>query len=139
MDHAFSQNLITVSQLMVDVKIGTGQIQNAYNALITGYSILMVLVFLFLINAGHLIQLDFVLDATKDMTLIMELVSFLQQMIHPFLTQDAKFGIGKRIVVMYVLINGIFPKVFVQKYQLHARHLMKRLDNAHHAILDMIL
>ena len=67
MDHAFSQNRIMLTQLIVDAKLGIGQIQNAYNALKIGYSILMVFAYLFLINAELSIQLDFVLDATEDM------------------------------------------------------------------------
>ena len=44
----------------------------------------------------------------------MELVPFLKQMVHLYLIQDAKFGIGKRMLVMSVLISGIFQMEFVQ-------------------------
>ena len=114
MDRASSLNLMMLSQLMEDVKLGIGPTQNVCNAHETGYLIPMVFVSLFLMIVELLIQPDFALDAIKDMKLIMEHVSFRGLIILLYQMQDAKFGIGKRMLVMYVLISGIFQMEFVQ-------------------------
>lgn len=129
MDHAFSLSPIMLDQLMEDVNLGTGQVQNAYNAQIIGYSIQMAFAFLFQTNAGLLIKLVFALVAIKDMMSIMGPVFSQNPTLLLSLMQDARYGTGKsRPVKSVLLISGILQMESVLKCRLIVAHLILQMD-----------
>lgn len=131
MDHAFSLSPIMLDQLMEDVNLGTGQVQNAYNAQIIGYSIQMAFAFLFQTNAGLLIKLVFALVAIKDMMSIMDPVFSQNPTLLLSLMQDARYGTGKsRPVKSVLLISGILQMESVLKCRLIVAHLILQMDCA---------
>lgn len=129
MDHAFSLSPIMLDQLMEDVNLGTGQVQNAYNAQIIGYSIQMAFAFLFQTNAGLLIKLVFALVAIKDMMSIMGPVFSQNPTLLLSLMQDARYGTGKsRPVKSVLLISGTLQTESVLKCRLIVAHLILQMD-----------
>jgi hypothetical protein len=130
MDHAYSLIPTMLSQPMEDARLGTGPTPNARNAHQTGYSIQTVSVFLFLTSADPQMLQDSVLDATEDTILTTDPACSQNQTTLHFLTQDAKFGTGKRTPAQSALTSGICQEEFVLKFQLSAKPLIPQMGCA---------